>query len=210
MEDWKVRESAFIGKLTAGATHELRNVLAIIGESAGLVEDILQFKGAYEKFSSKFVLIKEQISRGQAILSALNRYAHSTDFPIQSLDVRQSLQDMAVLSQRFLRQKKRECFLTQVDPIIIKTYAVKWNMVHFAVLMSLADDIDATEPIEIRCFGEDSGVAVIFCPNGSPRSEYPTLRALLEDASFRKTMALIEAEADIGKDVAIRTREIKE
>jgi len=210
MEDWKVRESAFIGKLTAGATHELRNVLAIIGESAGLVEDILQFKGAYEKFSSKFVLIKEQISRGQAILSALNRYAHSTDFPIQSLDVRQSLQDMAVLSQRFLRQKNKECFLTQVDPIIIKTYTVKWNMVHFAVLMSLADDIDATEPIEIRCFGEDSGVAVIFCPNGSPRSEYPTLRALLEDASFRKTMALIEAEADIEKDVAIRTREIKE
>ena len=35
------REAAFIGLITAGATHELRNVLAIVKESTGLIADIV-------------------------------------------------------------------------------------------------------------------------------------------------------------------------
>ena len=36
------REAAFIGKITASATHEIRNVLAIVKESAGLIDDLMQ------------------------------------------------------------------------------------------------------------------------------------------------------------------------
>ena len=34
-------EAAFMAKITASTTHEIRNVLAIVKESAGLVEDVI-------------------------------------------------------------------------------------------------------------------------------------------------------------------------
>jgi hypothetical protein len=36
------RKAAFMGRITAGVTHEMKNVLAIIKESAGLMEDFLK------------------------------------------------------------------------------------------------------------------------------------------------------------------------
>ena len=35
-------EAAFLSEVTAGATHELRNVLAIIKESGGLIGDLVR------------------------------------------------------------------------------------------------------------------------------------------------------------------------
>jgi len=40
------REVALIGRLIAGTTHEVKNVLAIIKESSGLLQDILRLKKA--------------------------------------------------------------------------------------------------------------------------------------------------------------------
>lgn len=208
MDEWKVRDSAFIGKLTAGATHELRNVLAIIGESAGLVEDIIRLKGGDGRIEAKLALIREQITRGQTILSALNRCAHSTDYPVNTVDVRQSLEDMIILSRRFLRQKNIECSLNHADGIVIKTCPVKWNMVHFAALMSIADDVPNGETIRLACSKEGSRSVVIFSLPSGVNAELPALRGLLEEPSFKEVMRLIRAEAEIGRDVRIRTSQI--
>ena len=42
MKTEKYPEAAFLSAMTASTTHEARNVLAIIKESAGLVEDLVQ------------------------------------------------------------------------------------------------------------------------------------------------------------------------
>lgn len=36
------REAAFIGKITASAMHEIRNVSAIVKKSAGLIDDLIR------------------------------------------------------------------------------------------------------------------------------------------------------------------------
>ncbi len=41
MNNRDLSETAFMGKITAAITHEMKNVLAIIKESAGLMEDLL-------------------------------------------------------------------------------------------------------------------------------------------------------------------------
>ena len=41
MVETDLREVAFLGRITAAFTHEMKNVLAIIKESAGLMEDLL-------------------------------------------------------------------------------------------------------------------------------------------------------------------------
>ena len=53
------KEVVFFGKITAGITHEIKNVLAIIQESSGLMEDILAVTeddtfSNKDKFSVKF------------------------------------------------------------------------------------------------------------------------------------------------------------
>lgn len=35
-------EIRFMGRITAGITHEMRNVLAVIRESAGLIQDLME------------------------------------------------------------------------------------------------------------------------------------------------------------------------
>jgi len=41
MTQFRQTEIAFFGRITAGVTHELKNVLAIVNESSGLMQDLL-------------------------------------------------------------------------------------------------------------------------------------------------------------------------
>ncbi|SFM63658.1 HAMP domain-containing histidine kinase [Thermodesulforhabdus norvegica] len=208
MEDWKIREDAFLGKVTAGATHELRNVLAIIGESAGLVEDIIRLRGPDGRIESKLALVKEQIARGQLILGALNRYAHSADHPVETLDLKQSIEDMIVLSRRFLRQKNIDCLIDRADQVVVRTCPVKWNMIHFALLMSYADDLPSGTVIRIACNREDKGATVTFRSTPEEKVRFASLSGLLEDSSFRRVMDEIGVRAEIKEGVRTGTCEI--
>ena len=75
------REAAFMGKITAAATHEIRNVLAIIQESGGLIEDMIRFYEESGKLKPDHLLrsverIGLQVNRGAELMTALNRVAH--------------------------------------------------------------------------------------------------------------------------------------
>ena len=104
------REIAFFGKITAGITHELKNVLAIIRESSGLMGDIISISPEavvkhQEKIQNSIVRIKEQIERGVNITDRLNRFAHSTDEIIVKIDLLETIEQLVTLAQRFARLK---------------------------------------------------------------------------------------------------------
>jgi hypothetical protein len=101
-------EAVFMGKVTAGITHEFKNVLAIIKESSGLMGDLLSLceKGAFpyeDKFANALSTIQEQLDRGVALASRLNHFAHTTDEPIATVDLAEALERIVFLSQRFAR-----------------------------------------------------------------------------------------------------------
>ncbi len=105
-------EAAFIAKITASTTHEIRNVLAIVRESAGLIGDMVR---AFEKrgtvnregMTRAVDRIDAQVSRGAEIVSNLNRLAHSLDNPQQELDLSQEVRQAAFLCRRFAQQRKQ-------------------------------------------------------------------------------------------------------
>ena len=104
------KEVAFFGKITAGITHELKNVLAIIRESSGLMGDIISISPEavvkhQEKIQNSIVRIKEQIERGVNITDRLNRFAHSTDEIIAKIDLQETIEQLITLAQRFARLK---------------------------------------------------------------------------------------------------------
>jgi len=107
------REAAFIGRITAGATHELRNVLAIVKESAGLIADVVDSSdqlGAKraDRLSRAVGRIEAQVRRGSELLTSLNRFAHSLDHAEDEIDLDEATQQVSFLCQRVARQGKHQ------------------------------------------------------------------------------------------------------
>jgi phosphoglycerate-specific signal transduction histidine kinase len=105
------KKIAFFGKITAGITHEIKNVLAIIQQSSGLIEDILSLSpetviSHQDKVHISLDRIKVQITRGIELTNRLNKFAHSTDESISEIDLFQITEQLVALSMRFARNKQ--------------------------------------------------------------------------------------------------------
>lgn len=77
-------EIRYFGKVTASISHELKNVLAILNEHAGLLEDFVAMAEHgrpldVERIRQLSAGMLKQIARGDAIVRNMNRFAHSAD-----------------------------------------------------------------------------------------------------------------------------------
>ena len=103
--------------MTASATHEVRNVLAIIKESAGLVDDLVQVQGSHgrldpEKIRGALDRINAQVRRGADLLTHLNRLAHTLDEDISRVEMNQEVFDFY---QDLIRLRKSNPVLSYGD-----------------------------------------------------------------------------------------------
>ena len=74
----------FFGKVSASISHEIKNVLAIMNENAGLLEDYTRMleNGKpinTERFKTLAGKVLKQIQRADGIVKRLNRFAHSVE-----------------------------------------------------------------------------------------------------------------------------------
>jgi C4-dicarboxylate-specific signal transduction histidine kinase len=133
-------EALFFGRITAGITHEFKNVLAIIKESSGLLEDILsvtQDSGFphKEKFAKTLATIQTQVNRGVELSTRLNTFAHSPDQAIASVDLNELVDQVLHLSHRFARSRNVGLNLSPApSPLLIETGPVHLQMVLFACI----------------------------------------------------------------------------
>lgn len=104
-------EVAFSGRITAAFTHEVKNVLAIIKEASGLMEDLLSLSRDAsfphrERLVRAVSTIQAQVNRGVELSTRLNRFAHSLDEPVAAVDLKDMIDQFALLAQRFARLKE--------------------------------------------------------------------------------------------------------
>ena len=100
----------FFGKMAASISHEIKSVLAIINENAGLLEDIcfMAERGKpidpdrLKKLSGS---VKDQIRRADHIMTVMNRFAHSVDEASVPIDVSEVLELLVSLSARFVAMR---------------------------------------------------------------------------------------------------------
>ena len=137
MKAYENKEIAFFGRITAGITHEMKNVLAIINESSGLIEDLLHLSREpdvpnADRIFSALNTIKAQVQRGVDLTTRLNRFAHDPDENIRKIDLTDQVEHLVALSQRFARLKS---VVLKVKPpkqsIMIETHPVYLNMALF-------------------------------------------------------------------------------
>ncbi|MFH1737920.1 MAG: hypothetical protein ABIH23_02845 [bacterium] len=125
---------ACFGRITASVSHEMNNVLAIVNELAGLLEDLLygaeQGKAIEpERLTKVSEGIQKQIQRGQKIVQRLNRFAHSVDEPISECDLHGILDDTVGFARRFASLKGVDLQLEfPEDPVSFTNsrFAVQW------------------------------------------------------------------------------------
>ena len=95
----------FFGKMSASITHEIKNVLAIINENAGLLEDynLMAEKGtpvSPERLKKLAKTVMTQVERADGIVKNMNKFAHSVDEAKRTVDIREVLELVATLSSR--------------------------------------------------------------------------------------------------------------
>ncbi len=95
----------FFGKMSASISHEIKNVLAIINENAGLLEDftLMAEQGMAidpQRLQKLSQAIIKQVKRGDTIVKNMNRFAHSADASLQTIDLNDLIGLLVALSNR--------------------------------------------------------------------------------------------------------------
>lgn len=96
----------FFSRISASISHELKNVLAIINENAGLLEDlsIMTERGKPldpARLQLMAATLQKQVGRADLILKNMNRFAHSIDENLADVDLNQLLELIIALTARF-------------------------------------------------------------------------------------------------------------
>jgi len=97
---------AFFGKVNASISHELKNILAIISEAAGLLNDLTDMASKGGNFEVEMIQtcskdIVEEIQRGFATIKKMNTFSHSADDPLKRVNLVEVL-DLMIHLARFL------------------------------------------------------------------------------------------------------------
>jgi signal transduction histidine kinase len=100
----------FFGEISASISHELKNVLAIINENAGLLADMVRL-GAHsvpispERLARLADSLAGQVRRGNRIVESMNRFAHSADLPVESVDLAEAVEFVCSIAARLIAVK---------------------------------------------------------------------------------------------------------
>ncbi len=137
----------FFGKVSASISHELKNVLAIINENAGLLED-LSFaarRGSAidpDRLERTVHNFSKQIRRADEILRNMNRFAHSVDQFEAQVDLGELAGLVAQLAGRKAAMAKILIETTSPDaPVVLATNPfllenLLWLCLEFAIANS--------------------------------------------------------------------------
>jgi C4-dicarboxylate-specific signal transduction histidine kinase len=111
----------FFGKVSASISHEMKNVLAIINENVGLLEDLAYIaeKGQPidpERMKKTCLNMTRQIKRGDTIMKNLNIFAHSIDEANKDIDLFRLVELVASLASR--RAALRSVSLVVREPAV--------------------------------------------------------------------------------------------
>lgn len=162
------REAAFIAKITASTTHEIRNVLAIIKESAGLIGDLVRASSEarplkLDRVTRAVDRIDVQIIRGADLLTNLNRFAHSLDHATELVDLNLEADQVAMLCERFARQKGHTVEVEHgTDGLTVELNALCLHMAFCSAVECCLEGMDEPGTVRMRTGRAGEAVSVEF------------------------------------------------
>ncbi len=158
----------FMGKMNASISHEVKNVLAIINENAGLLEDftLMAEKGMAidpERLNALAGKIQHQVQRADRIIKNMNTFAHSVDETKKKVDLSEILVFMAALSERLATMKGIALEVTPpstpiaitTDPFLVEN--IIWRCLEFSMAVT-----GTGKTVVLTADKKDQGASIIF------------------------------------------------
>jgi len=131
---------AFFGKVNASISHELKNILAIISEAAGLLQDLTEMatkgqKIEWEMLNTCSQDIVEEIQRGFVTIKQMNTFSHSVDEPVKTVNLADVVELMIGLA-KFLSFAGKVRFdpVPEAAPVVLTCPFRLQNLVYQALV----------------------------------------------------------------------------
>ncbi|MCK5348154.1 MAG: HAMP domain-containing histidine kinase [Desulfobacula sp.] len=176
-----VEELKFFGKVNASISHELKNILAIISETAGFLNDLtdLAKQGKDLKLSlleSCSESIAEDIQRGFTTIKQMNRFAHSVDNPIKEIDLLETLELTIKLSSFLSFASKVQINNSDKETKSILTCPFLLQNLVYQILIFTYEAIGPDGDIHVRLNPKNNnGTHLIFSsPDQLALEDFPT------------------------------------
>ena len=193
----------FFGKLSASVSHDLKNVLSIINEKAGLLEDFCYMARQgrpldMERIEAVTAQVKGQVERADQIIRCFNRFAHSTDHPIAAVDLGETATTLVHLAQRLLAGMEATVVVQPIDPpVMITTRPLMAQELIWAAVQWAASQSGGKKEIALAVERCGAGARILI----GPLDHLP--EGGLETAFRTATDAVREAlQAEIQLDIA--------
>jgi light-regulated signal transduction histidine kinase (bacteriophytochrome) len=205
LEKTQVDGLRFFGMISASISHEIKNVLAIISESAGLMEDLLLLaqKGGRldpEKFNAVCQKVRRQTRRADEIIKNMNRFAHSVDQDVQRIDLNEMVFLVKALTERLAAM--REISLEEIragDAVWVTTNPFLlarqvWSCIDFAMSVATPE-----KKVQLLVTDEPSHGCVVLRGLGHEDMSDRLAALVTSEASQMNLLgATLLAEADQG------------
>lgn len=194
----------FFGAMTASVSHELNNVLSIIDQNIGLVEDMVRAEEqgrpmSMERLSQAVSAIHKQDQRGLEIIRRLNRFAHSADAAEMEFDVNEVVRNFAELTTRLVGLKQMSLtFSPHTEPLKALNRPFVLQQLLFTVMRPVLDaavperTIDITVTTDGETFVVTLSVPFKVAPGIPPKSARELVGALAAKMA-------VEAEDDLTR-----------
>lgn len=157
----------FFGSVNASISHELKNIFAIISETAGFLNDLTQLSKQGKPFDLTLLencsnSIAEEIERGFDTIRRMNQFAHSVDDPVRETSIADTL-TLAVKLTEFLSFAKKTQLNDLVRDTTVFTSPFLFQTLVYKILSALYRLLDPGDELVLTYKDTDpSTVTLIF------------------------------------------------
>lgn len=186
----------FFGSVNASISHELKNIFAIISETAGFLNDLTQLSKQGKKFELSLLencsnSIAEEIERGFDTIRQMNQFAHSVDDPIKETSIADTL-TLAVKLTGFLSYTKKTQIDASATDITVLTSPFLLQNLIYRILCAIYKSMDTKDTLKIFFHGKNPATVSLKYSWGIP--------ATLTDFPDQHTMDVADA---LGAEISI-------
>ena len=134
---------AFFGKVNASISHELKNILAIISEAAGLLQDLTDMATKGKKIELEMLKtcsqdIVEEIQRGFTTIKQMNKFSHSVDDPAKKVNL-VDVVDLMIALAKYLSFASKVRFDSppEAAPMVLTCPIRLQNLIYRALIFAI-------------------------------------------------------------------------
>jgi C4-dicarboxylate-specific signal transduction histidine kinase len=196
-------EVAFFGKITASVTHELNNVLSIVEQNAGLLDDMIagEERGvplSLDRLKGVSSSVQKQTQRGLEMVARLNRFAHTTDRDDAAFDANEVLSNFASLCRRLALLKKLDLEFRPASTVLkLKGNPFFLQQILFIALQEALAGAAGGCTIVVENRVDSKGSAICISYTGSAKPDRDRMAAI--DALVRQMDGTAELEEGDGR-----------